>query len=91
MLQRLSDIIEQRRRDMPEGSYTTQLLRQGSARIGQKVGEEAVELAIASQYDDRQRCIEEAADLFYHTLVLLSHKGIDLSAIDQELSRRHRG
>ena len=90
VLEHLSEVIAERKRKMPEGSYTAKLFREGSARIGQKVGEEAVELAIAAQYDDTQRCIEEAADLMYHTLVLLAQKGIDLRQVEGELSKRDR-
>jgi phosphoribosyl-ATP pyrophosphohydrolase/phosphoribosyl-AMP cyclohydrolase len=88
VLARLQAIIKDRKLKKPEGSYTTRLLNDGIARIGQKVGEEAVELAIAAQYDDRQRSIEESADLLYHLLVLLEAKEIDARDVALELERR---
>ncbi len=88
VLGRLRAIIKDRKLKKPEGSYTTRLLNDGIARIGQKVGEEAVELAIAAQYDDRKRSIEESADLLYHLLVLLEAKEIDARDVALELERR---
>ena len=81
-------IIKERRKEMPEESYTAKLFTRGIAKIGQKVGEEGVELAIAAQYDDKQRCIEEAADLLFHTFVLLEAKGIEFSSVVGELKGR---
>ncbi|HUL44681.1 MAG TPA: bifunctional phosphoribosyl-AMP cyclohydrolase/phosphoribosyl-ATP diphosphatase HisIE [Bacteroidota bacterium] len=88
VLRALSDTIADRKKMMPENSYTTALFREGIARIAQKVGEEAVELTISAQYPDKQRCIEESADLIYHLLVLLAAKEIDLSQVTAELSSR---
>lgn len=88
VLGRLRAIIKDRKLKKPESSYTTRLLNDGIARIGQKVGEEAVELAIAAQYDDRKRSIEESADLLYHLLVLLEAKEIDARDVALELERR---
>jgi phosphoribosyl-ATP pyrophosphohydrolase/phosphoribosyl-AMP cyclohydrolase len=88
VLGRLWAIIKDRKLKKPEGSYTTRLLNDGIARIGQKVGEEAVELAIAAQYDDRERSIAESADLLYHLLVLLEAKEIDAREVALELERR---
>jgi phosphoribosyl-ATP pyrophosphohydrolase/phosphoribosyl-AMP cyclohydrolase len=82
--------IRERKRDMPEGSYTTQMFKEGVKKIAQKLGEEAVELAIAAQYDDRQRTIEETADLLYHTLVLLEETGITLEDVEKELGKRKK-
>jgi phosphoribosyl-AMP cyclohydrolase / phosphoribosyl-ATP pyrophosphohydrolase len=81
-------IIQERKTAMPEGSYTTLLFDQGAAKIGQKVGEEAVELAIAAQYDNPTRTIEEAADLIYHIWVLLASKNLTPSDIAAELQKR---
>ena len=75
---------------MPEDSYTAKLFTKGVAKIGQKVGEEGVELAIAAQYDDKQRCIEEAADLLFHTLILLEAKDISLADVLGELGKRRK-
>jgi phosphoribosyl-ATP pyrophosphohydrolase/phosphoribosyl-AMP cyclohydrolase len=88
VLHKLFEIIQDRKQNLPEISYTAKLFRKGIAAIGQKVGEEAVELAIAAQYDDARRCEEEAADLIYHLLVLLAHKNIALEQIYAELERR---
>ncbi|HLX12308.1 MAG TPA: bifunctional phosphoribosyl-AMP cyclohydrolase/phosphoribosyl-ATP diphosphatase HisIE [Bacteroidota bacterium] len=86
----LASVIHERKMTMPEDSYTAKLFRKGISRIAQKVGEEAVELAIAAQYPDKQRCIEESADLLYHLLVLLEEKGIGLSDVYTELNSRKK-
>jgi phosphoribosyl-AMP cyclohydrolase / phosphoribosyl-ATP pyrophosphohydrolase len=88
VLDKLGLIIEDRNNTRPPDSYTTKLLNDGVARIGQKVGEEAVELAIAAQYADKKRCIEETADLLYHLLVLLEAKDIDVVDVGNELEKR---
>ncbi|HEX5731405.1 MAG TPA: bifunctional phosphoribosyl-AMP cyclohydrolase/phosphoribosyl-ATP diphosphatase HisIE [Blastocatellia bacterium] len=88
ILYRLTSIISERKMSRPEGSYTTKLFDEGEQKIGQKVGEEAIELAIAAQYSDKQRCVEEAADLIYHTLVLLAAKEISLDEVEAELEKR---
>ncbi len=88
VLSRLLGIIRKRKAELPEKSYTTELFRRGLPLIGQKVGEEAVELAIAAQYQDEQRCIEETADLLYHVLVLLEAKGIEVAKVMGELEKR---
>ncbi len=88
VLSRLLGIIRKRKAELPEKSYTTELFRRGLPLIGQKVGEEAVELAIAAQYQDGQRCIEETADLLYHMLVLLEAKEIEVAKVMGELEKR---
>jgi phosphoribosyl-ATP pyrophosphohydrolase/phosphoribosyl-AMP cyclohydrolase len=87
-LKDLELIINDRIDRKPEGSYTAKLLEKGILKIGQKVGEEAVELALAAQYPDRTRCVEEAADLMYHLLVLLASREIPFSEVEQELAKR---
>ena len=87
-LGRLEEVVVGRKTYAPENSYTAQLFTEGIAKIAQKVGEEAVELSIAAQYPDKRRCTEEAADLFYHTLVLLAGKDIPLADVYGELERR---
>jgi phosphoribosyl-ATP pyrophosphohydrolase/phosphoribosyl-AMP cyclohydrolase len=87
-LAKLAAIIHDRKMKLPENSYTAKLFSKGIAKIGQKVGEEGVELAIAAQYDDKQRCIEETADLLYHTIVLLEAKEIHISSVFEELGKR---
>ena len=90
MLQKLFEIIEDRRSNTTEISYTASLFADGEDRILQKVGEEAVEVIIAAKGQGDQRIIEEVADLFYHTLVLLSAKGLSLNNVEDELRKRHQ-
>ena len=90
MLSELFEIIEDRKLNPTEKSYTASLFAEGEDRILQKVGEEAVEVIIAVKGQGEQRIIEEVSDLFYHTLVLLSAKGLKLSDIEDELRKRHQ-
>jgi len=85
----LSRLIEQRKKEMPEKSYTTKLFTEGLSRISQKVGEEAVETVIASMKKDRQEIIEETSDLIYHLLVMLAEHEIAPQEIIQNLEKRH--
>ncbi len=85
----LESIIIDRQRNPVEGSYTTQLLTAGAQRIAQKVGEEAVELALASVAGERDAILNEAADLLYHVLVLLNHQGLQLGDVADVLAERH--
>ncbi len=86
----LERVIEQRKAAVPGESYTARLYAAGRSKIAQKVGEEAVELAIAGVQDDRKRIVAEAADLIYHLLVLLRSHDITFSDVVQELRQRHR-
>jgi len=88
-LQILEDIVLQRLEDNPDGSYTAQLVAKGDKRVAQKVGEEAIELALAATAGDRGEQLEEAADLFFHLLVLLASKGISLADVAEKLRQRH--
>jgi phosphoribosyl-ATP pyrophosphohydrolase/phosphoribosyl-AMP cyclohydrolase len=88
-LRTLEEVIEQRKKAPVSESYTAQLVAEGTPRIAQKVGEEAVELAIASVLNDRSRTLSEAADLIYHLLVLLNQQGLRLSDVVTELESRH--
>ena len=90
MLNKLFEIIEDRKANPSEKSYTASLFAEGEDRICQKVGEEAVEVIIAAKGQGDQRIIEETADLFYHTLVMLSFKGLTLGDVEDELRKRHR-
>ena len=90
MLNKLFEIIEDRKANPTEKSYTTSLFADGEDRILQKVGEEATEVIIAAKGQGDQRIIEEVSDLFYHTLVLLSAKGLKLSDVEDELRKRHK-
>jgi phosphoribosyl-ATP pyrophosphohydrolase len=89
-LQELERVIEQRKGATPDQSYTAKLYGAGRSRIAQKVGEEAVELAIASVQEDRKRIVSEAADLVFHLLVLLRYHDIALVDVARELSQRQR-
>jgi phosphoribosyl-AMP cyclohydrolase / phosphoribosyl-ATP pyrophosphohydrolase len=85
----LEQVIAQRIATRPVGSYTAKLLAEGTRRIAQKVGEEGLELALAGVAQSDQEIIGEAADLLYHTLLLLKVKGLSLSQVVTELEARH--
>ena len=88
-LLKLEQTIEQRKEEMPEGSYTTKLFRKGVNKIAQKVGEEATELIIEAKDDNDELFLNEAADLMYHLQVLLAHKGFSLQDVTDVLESRH--
>jgi phosphoribosyl-ATP pyrophosphohydrolase/phosphoribosyl-AMP cyclohydrolase len=88
-LGRLEEVIAQRIATRPQGSYTAKLLAEGTRRIAQKVGEEGLELALAGIAQSDQEIIGEAADLLYHTLLLLKVKNLSLSQVVTELESRH--
>ena len=88
-LAQLQDIIAARIRDRPDGSYTARLAASGTLRIAQKVGEEGLELALAAVAESDEKIVGEAADLLYHTLLLLQSKGLSLDAVVALLERRH--
>jgi phosphoribosyl-ATP pyrophosphohydrolase len=90
MLNELFAIIEERKAHPVEGSYTNLLLREGEDTIVKKIGEEAIEVIVAAKSQGDQRVIEETADLFYHTLVLLAARGLRLADVEEELRRRHK-
>ena len=85
----LESVISLRKKLAPDESYTADLFHKGINKIAQKVGEEAVELVIEAKDDDQALFIGEAADLFYHYLVLLEAKEIPLKMIIDELKERH--
>jgi len=89
-LAKLEDVIAQRATEKPEASYTARLLEKGVARVAQKVGEEGVELALASVGEPDQKVIDESADLLFHMLVLLRARDISLSQVVSELESRHQ-
>lgn len=92
VLDELYDLIESRRRDRPEGSYTTYLFDQGLDKILKKLGEETSETIIAAKNDEKAPLVSEIADLLYHLLVVLVGRGISLDDIRGELiSRREEG
>ena len=88
-LSELQDFIEKRHEEMPEGSYTTSLFKDGLNRMAQKVGEEALETVIEAVNGSDERLIYEASDMFYHLIVLLTEKGIRIERIAEELQTRH--
>ena len=85
----LQDFIDKRKKNMPEGSYTTSLFKKGIRTITQKVGEEAVETIIGAMANDDENFIYESGDLLYHLIVLLSHKGYRIEDVVRELKKRH--
>lgn len=92
VLDELFDLIESRRKDRPEGSYTTYLFEHGLDKILKKLGEEASETIIAAKNDEKAPLISESADLIYHLMVLLVERGVSLDEIkDELLSRRKKG
>ncbi len=90
MIEELFAIIEDRKADMPSGSYTAQLLAAGDDLMLKKVGEEAVEVILAAANEGDRRLVEEAADLIYHLLVLLAGHDLRLEDVEAELRRRHQ-
>ena len=88
-LTELQDFIEKRHEEMPEGSYTTSLFKDGLNRMAQKVGEEALEAVIEAVNGTDERLIYEASDMFYHLLVLLTSKGLRIEDVAKELMVRH--
>ena len=89
MLGQLQRIVEDRKENPEEGSYTAYLFEKGVDKIAKKAGEEAVELAIAAKGGEREEIVGECADLFYHVMVLLANAGIKLSDVCTELKERH--
>ena len=88
-LARLVKLIEGRKTEKTEGSYTTYLFEKGIDKILKKVGEECTEVIIPAKADDKKETIYEIADLAYHTLVLMIQMGISLEDIHKELASRH--
>ena len=88
-LTELQDFINKRKEEMPEGSYTTKLFKDGVNKIAQKVGEEALETVIEATNGNSEHLIYEASDLLYHLLVLLTDKGLRIEDVAAELQKRH--
>jgi len=88
VLQNLYALIESRKRERPEGSYTTYLFDQGLDKILKKVGEESAETIIAAKNDDRDALVKESSDLLYHLVVLLVERGLSLGEVRDELVSR---
>lgn len=88
-LSSLQDFINKRHEEMPEGSYTTSLFKDGLNRMAQKVGEEALEAVIEACNGTDERLIYEASDMIYHLIVLLTSKGLRIEDVAKELQTRH--
>jgi len=82
-------VVAERAAKRPEGSYVVSLLDRGITAAAQKVGEEGVEVALAAVADSDERLVEELADLWFHSYVLLASRGLDPVRVEEELSRRH--
>lgn len=85
----LYDLLLERKKDKPEGSYTTYLFEKGIDKILKKVGEECTEVIIAGKADDKKETIYELADLAYHAMVLMVEMGISVEDVHRELASRH--
>ena len=83
-------VVEDRKNNPVEGSYTAYLFGRGVDKIAKKMGEEAVEVVIASKNDDKEDLTREIADLTYHLLVLMEEKGVSLADVCTELKKRHK-
>lgn len=89
-LDHLQDVIKERKHTLPEGSYTAKLFKKGTAKIAQKVGEEAVELVIEAMKQDDEAFLNESADLLYHLIILLVDRGWSLQNVAKVLASRHK-
>ena len=88
ILTSLTEVLEQRKAESPDGSYVASLYDRGLDAILKKIGEEATETVIAAKDGDRDKIIYETADLWFHTLVMLSHQGLTANDVLDELARR---
>lgn len=88
-LNSLAELLAGRKKDLPEGSYTTYLFQKGIDKILKKVGEESTEVIIAAKAEDKKETIYEIADLTYHILVMMTEMGISVSDVHKELASRH--
>ena len=90
VLARLQEVIDERLKTLPEGSYTAKLAKEGIERIAQKFGEESVETLIAMVKKDKNQVVYESADMLYHWLLALSYLGIDVVEVLEELAKRFK-
>lgn len=88
-IEELYKLLEGRKKDKPEGSYTTYLFEKGIDKILKKVGEESTEVIIAAKADDKKETVYELADLAYHAMVLMVEMGISVEDVHRELASRH--
>ena len=89
VLYALYEVIEDRKKNPKEGSYTNYLMEKGIDKILKKVGEESTEVIIAAKADDKKETIYEVADLCYHVMVMMIEMGISIDDITKELASRH--
>jgi len=89
-LQQLDILIAERKANMPEDSYTTALFKKGLKKISQKVGEEATEVVIDAMTKNKDRLLEESADLIYHLLVMLNYFDLKFEDVVDVLEKRHK-
>ena len=87
-LRKLFTVIEGRKKDMPDKSYTAELFRAGADKISLKVSEESMEVIQAAQKESRERLIEESVDLIFHLFVLLAEKKVSLFEVEVEIEKR---
>lgn len=85
----LYNMLQGRKKEMPEGSYTTYLFEKGLDKILKKIGEEATEVVIAGKAEDKAETVYEIADLFYHVMVLMVQMDIRVDDVREELASRH--
>ena len=90
VLDRLAQVIQDRKQNPRPGSYTAQLFERGISEIAKKVGEESVEVIVAALSQSDERLVSETADLMYHSLVLLAVRNVPLEQVEQELERRRK-
>ena len=88
ILEQLADVLEQRKQAEPDSSYVASLYEKGLDAILKKIGEEATDTVMAAKDGDNEKIIYETADLWFHSLVLLAHKGLRPDDVLQELGRR---
>jgi phosphoribosyl-ATP pyrophosphohydrolase len=88
ILQAVYGVVQSRKGAAPESSYTASLMHKGIDKVLKKLGEEATELVIAGKGGVREEMVSEAADLFFHALVLLAYRDVPLDAVYDELRRR---
>lgn len=89
-LDRLMNVLRDRREKRPQGSYTAKLFNGGRGRIAKKIGEEATEVVIAAMSESRERMVSEIADLVFHLSVLMADEGIEWAEVEGELASRER-
>jgi phosphoribosyl-ATP pyrophosphohydrolase/phosphoribosyl-ATP pyrophosphohydrolase/phosphoribosyl-AMP cyclohydrolase len=89
-LMNLENILKQRKKELPQGSYTVRLFQEGEDRILKKIIEEAGEVLLAIKGGQKKEIIHESADLIFHLMVALVEKDISLEEVVEELKRRHK-